>query len=86
MDQDMDRVKKTTLLFPPDMYAELAALARRNKSSVGELVRAACRAQYALSDPSERVALVERLGKLSLPVGSPEEMERESVLQVVDPQ
>ena len=79
MDPYMELSKKTTILFPPDLYQRLASLADQRHSSVGELVRAACRAQYSLSSRADRLALVDRLGALSLPVGTVEEMERESV-------
>jgi len=80
----MELTKKTTILFPPDLYNRLARLARQRDSSVGELVREACRVQYSLSTASERLALVEQLASFSLPVGALEEMERESV-PAVDP-
>ena len=79
MDTHMELSKKTTVLFPPELYDDLAHLARQRKSSVGELIRDACRAQYFLATRSERLALVDKLAALCLPVGSPEEMERESV-------
>ena len=75
----MGLTKKTTILFPPDMYIRLASLAAQRDSSVGELVREACRVQYSLTSRAERHALVDRLASLSLPVGTVEEMERESV-------
>lgn len=75
----MELTKKTTILFPPDLYQRLASLADQRHSSVGELVREACRAQYSLTSRADRLALVDRLGALSLPVGTVEEMERESV-------
>lgn len=75
----MELTKKTTILFPPDLYGNLAALAEQRHTSVGELVREACRAQYSFTSPSDRLEMVDRLGALSLPVGSVEEMERESV-------
>jgi hypothetical protein len=77
----MELVKKTTILFPPDLYAELTLLARRNKSSVGELVRDACRRQYGRPTRNERLAAVAELAQLGLPTGSPEQMEAESVPQ-----
>jgi hypothetical protein len=82
MDTDMELTKKTTILFPPSLYKGLAQLAKRRGSSVGELVRQACRAQYSLSTSQERLALVDQLASLSLPVGTPEEMEQESVAAV----
>ncbi len=78
----MDPVKKTTILFPPDLYDQLAVLARARSSSVGELVREACRRQYFLSTRDERRAAVDELAALHLPVGTPEEMEFESVPRV----
>jgi len=38
--------KKTTILFSPDLYDRLARLAKQRRTSVGELVREACRAQF----------------------------------------
>jgi len=78
----MELVKKTTILFAPDFYEQLAALAKERDSSVGELVRSACRAQYGLTNRSQRLAAVAELGAMSLPVGSVEDMERESVPDV----
>jgi hypothetical protein len=48
-------------------------------SSVGELVRAACRVQYGFVNQRERLSAVAELAGLSLPVGSVTLMERESV-------
>jgi len=75
----MELSKKTTVLFPPDLYKDLEYLARKRKSSVGELIRAACRAQYFRATREERLAAVRELAAMHLPVGTPEEMERESV-------
>jgi hypothetical protein len=78
----MELIKKTTILFPADLYGQLARLAQQRKTSVGELVRDACRVQYRLSSRDERRALVSQLAALSLPVGSPGKMKRESVPHV----
>lgn len=75
----MELVKKTTILFPPDLYEQLSRIAGRRKTSVGELVRAACRLQYGLSTREARLSAVRELASLSLPVGSPQDLERESV-------
>ncbi len=75
----MELVKKTTILFPPDLYQQLATLARDRRSSVGELVRTACRAQYGLANRQERLSAVAELAGMALPVGSARQMERESV-------
>ena len=75
----MELTKKTTILFPPDLYARLKTLAERKGTSMGELVRRACEEQYSLYSAEDRVAAVRELAGFSLPVGTPEEMERESV-------
>ena len=75
----MDCTKKATILFPPDLWQQLAREAKRRESSVGELVRNACRLQYGLPAGAARLAAVREMATLQLPVGTPEEMERESV-------
>jgi len=75
----MELAKKTTILFPPDLYQQLATLARDRHSSVAELVRTACRAQYGLANQQERLSAVAELAGMALPVGSVRQMERESV-------
>jgi hypothetical protein len=82
LDTGLILTKKTTILFSPDLYDRLTRLAKQRRTSVGELVREACRAQYCLSSSAERLALVDQLAHFSLPVGTPEEMERESVAAV----
>ena len=75
----MELSKKTTILFPPDLHARLIRLAKQKGTSLGDLVRSACERQYGLATPEERLAAVEALAGLDLPVGSAEEMARESV-------
>lgn len=75
----MELVKKTTILFPLEMYDQLTVLARKRNSSVGALVREACWVQYFRTSREERVAAVKDLAALNLPVDSWEEMETESV-------
>jgi hypothetical protein len=74
----MELTKKTTILFPPDLHARLVRLARQRGTSLGELVRTACELQYGLASKEERLAAVRDLSSLGLPVGTPEEMARES--------
>ena len=74
-------VKKTNS-FPVDLHENLAALATRRKSNFGELVVDACRQQYFRDIQEDRLAAVAEMAGLSLPVGSCEEMERESVCPV----
>jgi len=75
----MELSKKTTILFPPDLHARLLRLAKQEGTSLGDLVRSACETQYGLATREERLAAVEALAALDLPVGTPEEMARESV-------
>lgn len=70
---------KTTVHFPKELYGRIAKLAEQRHSSVDELVREACQSRYATTGIAERIALVKSLTSLNLPVGTPEEMERESV-------
>lgn len=60
-------IKKATILFPLDLYRRLATLARDRHISLSELVTDACRAQYSAE-----------LALMALPVGSVEQMKRES--------
>jgi len=67
-------IKKATILFPLDLYRRLATLARDWHISLSELVTDACRAQYS----DERRTAVAELARMALPVGSVEQMKRES--------
>ena len=80
----MDLSKKTTILFSPELHERLARLARQRHTSLGELVRAACEKQYGLFSEEERITALRELSKLSLPVGDPATMKRESVPDVED--
>ena len=71
--------KKTTILLQPELHRRLTALARQRGSSIGELIRTACERQYGLGGSDDRMEAVRGLAALALPVGSPEEMKRESV-------
>lgn len=75
----MELSKKTTVLFPPELHARLTRLAELRGSSLGALVREACRERYGLVSEEERLEAVRELEALSLPVGEPEDLERESV-------
>ena len=75
----MELSKKTTLLFPPDLHESLTRLAQQRGISFGELVGRACEVQYGVVSTEARLAAVRELSELSLPVGDPDQLERESV-------
>jgi hypothetical protein len=75
----MELSKKTTLLFSHDLHRQLTQLARQRGESLGELVRQACKAQYGIVSRESRVAAVRALEAMSLPVGDPDQIKRESV-------
>lgn len=74
----MELVKRTTILLSEELHDRLTRLAEREGTSLGELVRRACEIQYGQASPEERLAAVRELGNLSLPVGEPAAMARES--------
>ena len=67
----MELTKKTTILFPPDLYEQLSRLAEQQGTSLGDLVRKACEVQYGLASAETRLEAVRRLAAMSLPVGDP---------------
>jgi predicted DNA-binding protein len=71
--------KKTTILLQPELHRRLTRLAEQRGSSLGELIRTACERQYGLGGSEERLRAARALAELSLPVGSPGQMKRESV-------
>ncbi len=74
----MERLdKKTTILFPPDLYRRLEEVGKTKGMSVGELIRRAVKREYQLGDAGERMAAVERLTRIETPVSDWEEMEKE---------
>ena len=71
--------KKTTILLQPELHRRLARLADQRRTSIGDLIRSAVERQYGLGGSEERLRAARALSALSLPVGSPGEMKRESV-------
>jgi hypothetical protein len=79
MEVDMELTKKTTILFSPDQHRRLSSLAAERGTSLGDLVRKACDREYGRPSNSDRLAAVQALASLNLPVGTPGEMAAESV-------
>ena len=75
----MSLTRRTTVLFPPELYERLATEARHRGVSMGHLIRAACEEVYRAGSDPDRLAAARALARLSLPVGTPEEMGAESV-------
>lgn len=69
--------KKTTILFAPDLYRQLETLAEASKTSVAMLIRQAVIQQYFLVDRKKRLAAVQALRKMDLPVADWPAMEGE---------
>ena len=70
---------RVQVLFEPAQVARLQAIAEREGRSVGALIREAVERTYLDRDRAERVAAVDQMARLSLPVADWEQMERESV-------
>jgi hypothetical protein len=79
MEAYMELSKKTTILFPPKLHERLTQLAEHRGTSLGDLVRQACESQYGLVSTDARLEAVRELASFSLPVGEPEDLERESI-------
>lgn len=75
----MGLTRKTTIRFPPDLHAQLTRRAEIEGTSLGELVRRACRERYGIASLRERSEAVGELAALRLPVAETGEMKRQSV-------
>ncbi len=75
----MELTKKTTILFSPESHQYLTRVAAQRGVSLGELVREACVVTYGEVDQSASIGAVSALSFMSLPVGTPAAMKRESV-------
>ena len=75
----MELSKKTTILMTPELHKLLVETSQRTGRSIGELVRSACEAKYGRSTIDQRLAAVERISKLNLPVADVATMKRESI-------
>lgn len=71
--------KRVQVLLEPPQFARLEEIAKVRKSSVGALIREAVEKEYFRTDRKERLAAVERMAAMTLPVADWEQMERESI-------
>lgn len=75
----MKPTKRATVLFSSELYERLSRLAEQQGTSLGDLVRRACEVQYGLESVEARLEAVCQLAEMSLPIGDPASMKRESV-------
>lgn len=80
----MELSHKTTILLSVELHERLKVVARQRRKSLGELVREACIEQYSLADTGDRLAAVDALAAMALPVSSVDDMKRESVPAPLD--
>jgi predicted DNA-binding protein len=71
--------KKTTILFPSELYHQLEEIAKFTNASVAQLIRQAIIKQYLLSDKKKRLEAVEHLAKIGAPVSDWKTMEQEII-------
>ncbi len=72
--------KRAQILFPRDEYALLEKVAYKKKKSVSSLVREAVEEKYLKKAAQEQHEIVKQLAAMNLPVGEPEEIEKEIIL------
>lgn len=77
-------LKKTTLLFEEEMYEKLKERAKREKASIGWLVREAVRIQYGIENKEKKLKALDRLKSLNLPVADSESIEKEIIKGALD--
>ncbi len=65
----------------PELHERLTHLGEQRGVSLGLLVREACVRQYEIVPSEDRLEVVRSLEALSLPVGEPIRMKKESVSQ-----
>lgn len=69
--------KKTTILFPPDLYEQLEKVAKQHGRSVGDLVRDAAEIQYGKGGLAQRLRAVDELARIQASTGEPHELEEQ---------
>jgi len=67
-----------------ELFRQLRLIAERRNCTVGDLVSESVRSRFHLHDIEERRAAVEALAGMSLPVGTWEELERESTSEACE--
>ena len=72
-------LKKTTLLFEEEVYENLKEKAKREKVSIGGLVREAVATYYGIKNKEDKLKALGRLKSLNLPVADYESMEKEII-------
>jgi predicted DNA-binding protein len=77
--------KKTTILFPPALHRHLSNLSKARGVSIGELIRSAVEAQYGLVSREAQIKAAAALRRMSLPVGTVRQMNRESMPEAEEP-
>jgi len=72
-------LKKTTLLFEEEVYIKLKEKAKREKVSIGRLVREAVATCYGIKNKEDRLRALDSLKSLNLAISDPEIMEKEII-------
>lgn len=76
LEADMGQTRRAQILMEPEAYQRLEEIARREQTSVAELIRRAVREKY-LSDTSQRQAALADLLATDLPVDRWEDIDEE---------
>lgn len=77
--------QRVQVLLPPDQYRALRERAARQRVSMGALVREALSRELNLPTREERLAAVERMGRMDLPVADWRQMKREILEAQLEP-
>jgi len=69
--------KRVEVLFEPNEYTDLEAIARKQRESVGSLIRKATRQVYLDKERRKRAEAVKRLTSANLDLGNWEDLKKE---------
>lgn len=75
----MELSKKTTILLSEKQHQRLKEIARKQKTSLGELIRRACDRAYGDVAIERKRAAVRRMRSMNAPVDSVEVMKAQSI-------